>query len=166
LAGLLDALAGPTDDLLLGHLQLELAMDGAGGEEDMDAAARGVAERLAGARDVSPVATGQAADHRPLHLAGNRLHRFEVARRSNGEAGLDDVHPQVGQRPGYLELLAEVHARAGGLLAVAERRVEDDQLVAGHESNSIKSTKSEGPGTTQVRGRVQRRCKMPAENAA
>ena len=42
-----------------------------------------------------------------------------------GKAGLDDVDAQVDQGLGDFQLLGEVHARAGRLLAVAERGVED-----------------------------------------
>ncbi len=54
-------------------------------------------------------------------------------RRSDGEAGFDDVDAEIDQGLGDLELFAEVHAAAGGLLAVAERGVEDDD-ASGHGS--------------------------------
>ena len=46
-----------------------------------------------------------------------------------GKPGLDDVDPERGERPGHLELLGHVHARARRLLAVAQRRVEDPDPV-------------------------------------
>ena len=61
----------------------------------------------------------------PRILCGDRADRLEVAGRGDREAGLDDVDAEVGQRPGDLQLLGQVHARAGRLLAVAQRRVED-----------------------------------------
>ena len=46
-----------------------------------------------------------------------------------GKPGLDDVDAERGQRPGHLELLGHVHARARRLLAVAQGRVEDPDPV-------------------------------------
>ena len=45
-----DAVDGPADDFVLGHHELELAMDGAGGQEDVDAAAFSIADGF-GRRD-------------------------------------------------------------------------------------------------------------------
>src|SRR6185437_10453340 len=58
-----------------------------------------------------------------------RLDALEVARRGDGEAGLDHVDAELGQRLGHADLLAEVHREAGRLLAVAQRGVEDDDAV-------------------------------------
>ena len=55
----------------------------------------------------------------PSHLAGDGLHRLEVARRGDGEAGLDDVHAEVLERVGHLQLLGQVHA---GARATVRRR--------------------------------------------
>ena len=132
--GALDALDGPADDLFLGHLELEFAVDGAGGEEDVDARLRRHrCSASPGAVDVGVVAAGQAADDRPCDLAGDRLHRLEVAGRGDREARLDDVDAKVRQRVGDLQLLGEVHAGAGRLLAVAQGRVEDHYAVVGHK---------------------------------
>ena len=65
----------------------------------------------------------------PSTCAADRLDRLEVARRRGGEARLDHVDAEVAQRPRDLELLPEVHRRAGRLLAVAQRGVEDDDAV-------------------------------------
>jgi hypothetical protein len=113
-------------------VQLELAVDGAGGQEDVDARAGGVAQRLPGAVDVGGVAPGQPADDRAAHLPRDRLHRLEVPRRGDRETCLDDVHAELLQGEGDLELLGEVHACPGGLFAVAQGRVEDDQAVLWH----------------------------------
>src|SRR5262249_42244106 len=122
--GALDALDGPADDFLLSHVQLEFAMDGAGGQEDMDAGPEGAAQGLAGPVDIFWVAAGQAADDRPVNLVGDGLHRLEIARRGDGEAGFDDVHAEILQRVGYLQLLSQIHAAARTLFAVPQGRVE------------------------------------------
>src|SRR5581483_8655978 len=86
-------------DLGLVHLQFELPMDRAGGEEHVNPPAGGVAEGLAGAVDVFVPAAGQAADDGAVaELAGDGLDGLEVAGRGDGEAGLDDVDAQLDQR--------------------------------------------------------------------
>jgi len=125
LAGLGHALASPANDLLLRHLQLVLAMDGAGGEKDVDARPCRRLNRLPGPVDVFGVAAREACDDRSLDLSGDGADSLEVTRRGNREAGLDDVHVQVRKGLGQLELLGDVHAGTGGLLPVAQRGVED-----------------------------------------
>ena len=119
LARHLHALDGALDDLLLRELQLEVAVDGRGGEEDVAAAAGRVLQRLPGGVDVALVAAREARDDRPLDLLADRADGLEVARRGGGEAGLDDVHAEVAQGARHLELLLEVHGGAG---ATARRR--------------------------------------------
>ena len=105
-----------------------LAVDGAGGEEDVDPRPLGMAHRLPRPIDVVVAAAGQAADDRASDVAGDLADGLEIARRGDGKAGLDHVHAQLDQRLGDLHFLGQVHAGAGRLLAVAERRVEDDDV--------------------------------------
>jgi len=49
--------------------------------------------------------------------------------RGDREAGLDDVHAEPRELLGDLELLGGVQRDAGRLLAVAQRRVEDQYSV-------------------------------------
>ncbi len=88
-----------------------------------------VLDRPPGGVDVGLVGAGQAADHRALDVAGDRLDRLEVAGRGDREAGLDHVDPQARQLLGDLDLLAGVQRDAGRLLAVAQCRVEDVDAV-------------------------------------
>ena len=67
----------------------------------------------------SPQMTG------PVDRAGDRLDRLEVAGRGDREAGLDHVHAKARELLRDLDLLLDVQRDAGGLLAVAQRRVED-----------------------------------------
>ena len=58
---------------------------------------RGRSESLTAFQAASMSATRrarQAADHRPLDLAGDRLHRLEVAGAGDREARLDHVHAE------------------------------------------------------------------------
>src|SRR5207244_2922596 len=103
---------GAAQDLFLGHLELVLAMDGAGGEEDVDARLRRVLEGGGGAVDVGGVAAGEAADDGTVELAGDGLDGLEVARRGDGEDGLDDFDAELLEGVRDLEFLREVHAAA------------------------------------------------------
>ena len=66
-----------------------------------------------------------AGDDRAAHRLGDRLDGLEVAVTRDREAGLDDVDPEAGELLGDLELLADVERDARRLLAVSQRRVED-----------------------------------------
>ena len=79
--------------------------------------------------DVGHVGARQAGDHRTLDLARDRLHGLEVARRGDREAGLDHVDAEPRELLGDLELLLRVQRDARRLLAVAQRRVEDQYSV-------------------------------------
>ena len=67
-----------------------------------------------------------AGDDRPADLARDLPRRFRVGRRRDREAGLDDVDAERVERPRQRQLRRHVHREAGRLLAVAQRRVEDD----------------------------------------
>ena len=58
-------------------------------------------------------------------VVGDLAHRFEIAGRGDRKAGFDDVDAQIDQRLGDFQLFGQVHARAGRLLAVAQRGVEN-----------------------------------------
>jgi hypothetical protein len=70
---------GPLDDLLAGHLQLVLAVDGRGGQEHVDARLQRELEGLPGAVDVAVAAPGQATHGRPDDLGGDGADGVEVA---------------------------------------------------------------------------------------
>src|SRR5216683_150061 len=127
-------------------------MDGAGREEHMNAWPVRLAQRFPGTVDVVRVTACQAADDRSFDLAGNRLHRLEVAGRGDGEAGFDNVHAKVLERMSHFQLLGKVHAGPGGLLAVPQRGIEDDQaVVLGH---GRLPWNKKNPGTSKSQGRV------------
>ena len=128
----LDMLDGGLHDLLLGHLELVLHVNRTGGEEDMDARLGDPLECFRRSFNVVLATPRETADRRAItKLLGDRSHRFKVAGRGNWEPGLDDINPQFNEGLGHLELLGHGHAATGRLLAIAERRVEDDDVV-GH----------------------------------
>src|SRR5207244_2234983 len=67
-----------------------------------------------------------------VHLAGDGLHRLEVARRRDRKTRLDHVDAEILERVRDLQLLGQVHAGPRRLLAVPQRGVEDDQAVTTH----------------------------------
>ena len=87
----------------------------------VDRAQRRVDVFLAGARE---------ADHgRPGDGLGDSMHRLEIAGRRSREAGLDDIDAEALELARDRELLLDVHGAAGRLLAVAQRGVEDADVV-------------------------------------
>ena len=95
----------------------------------MDAGPLGILDRTPGGVDVGLVGAGEAADHRALDLARDRLHGLEVAGRGDREPGLDHVDAEARELLGDLHLLLGVERDPRRLLAVAERGVEDVDAV-------------------------------------
>ena len=65
------------------------------------------------------------------NFAANRAHAFQVSRRSDGEAALDDVHAERFQLPSHADLLRHRHGKSRGLLPVPQRRVKNAYDVHG-----------------------------------
>ena len=130
---LLDGANCAFDDLGLIHFEFEFAMDGAGGEEDVDAAFLSAGQSTFGFFDVFVTAAGECADCGAVAEAGGDLRDgFEVARGGDGETGFDDIDTEFDEGAGDFQFFPRVHAAAGRLFAVAEGGVEDHDLVAGH----------------------------------
>ena len=70
-------------------------------------------------------------DDRSLDGARDRLHGLEVTRRGDRKARLDHVDAQPRKLLRDLQLLLRVQRDAGRLLAVTQRRVEDQNSVVG-----------------------------------
>src|SRR5919202_5416968 len=110
-----------------------------GGEKGMDALAGRRLDRGPAPVDIAPVGASQAADHRPVRRAdvtSDSVHRLPVALRGRRETGLDDIHAQAGQLPGYPKLLLASHREARRLLAIPQRGIEDSYLF-GHRFVSL-----------------------------
>ena len=116
-------------DLVRLLLQLPLHVHRRGGQESMDAPPLGRPDRLRAAVDILRRCAREPADHGILGAFGNLVDGGEVAFRGDRETGLDNVHAHSVEQFGDLELLFMGHGRAGTLLAVAQRRVEDDDTV-------------------------------------
>ena len=103
----------PLDDFLASHFQFELAVNGARGEEHVDARRFRRFQRLPGAVDVRVVAAGQTAHRGAPQGCRDFSDRLEVSHRSDRKAGFQHVYAQLLQRLSHLHLFAEIHTRAG-----------------------------------------------------
>ena len=129
---LLRARDGPgrgVEHVLARHVELVLEMDFRGRDEDMNAGVAGLVDRPQRRIDVLFAGAREAEHDRLGHRLGDSMYRFEVAGRRGGEAGLDDIDVQPLELPRDRDLLLDVHRAARRLLAVAQRRVEDADVV-------------------------------------
>ena len=95
----------------------------------MDAAPLGRPDRLGATIDVLEGGAREPADHGVLGALGDLVDGGEIAVRGDREAGLDDVDAHLVEQGGDFELFLVRHGRAGALLAVAQRGVENDDAV-------------------------------------
>ena len=95
----------------------------------MDAPPLGRLDGLGAAVDVLERGAGKTADHRILGALGDFVDGGKVALRGDRKSGLDDVDTHFVEQLGDLELFLVRHGGAGGLLAVAQGGVENDDAV-------------------------------------
>ena len=123
-------LLGLFQHLVRRHAQLLFHVQRAGGNERVDARTVGTLERFRGPRDVPVIGTRQRADGRILDRIGNDLHCIEIAVGAGSKPGFDHVHLQTLELARNAQLLVLGHRGAGGLLAVAQGGVENDEFVS------------------------------------
>jgi hypothetical protein len=100
------------------------------GEDAMKYPARpGRLDRLTAAVHVVLVGSRKSAHRAVLDGAGDRVHRLPVAVGRGRKPRLDDIDLEPLELPGNPHLLIAGHRSAGTLLAVAQGRVENDQVV-------------------------------------
>ena len=122
--GVGDHLADAVDDLLARHLELVLHVDVARRKEDMDAGVvrflHGVPRRV----DIALGAARERGDRAVRHRGGDGLHAL-VVKIPPGQALLCRVDAQLFKLAGHFDLFRQIHAAAGGLLAVSQGRVKN-----------------------------------------
>jgi hypothetical protein len=91
----------------------------------VDPSALGFLESFPSSVDIPVVTAGQTANDRTSDAYGDLSDGFEIPRACDGKTGFHDVDAQVREGLSDLEFLGQVHARAGGLLAVSEGRIEE-----------------------------------------
>ena len=116
-------------DLVRLLLKLPLHMHGRGRKEGMDARPPCMFHGLCATIDVLRTRPGKSRDHGVLRTLRNLGDRFEIALRGNREPGFDDIDAHLVEKLGNFDLLFEGHGRAGALLAVAQRRVENTHSI-------------------------------------
>ena len=117
--------ADTLEHLLPRHPQLVLHVDIAGGEKHMDTGVVGLLHGVPRGVDVAFGAAGQRGHGAVRHGGGNGLHALVIHGRGDGKARLNDVHAQLFQLFGHLDLFRQIHAASGGLLAVPQGRVKN-----------------------------------------
>ena len=122
--------AGLALDVLARGLQLVVDVDVRRRDERVDARSLGVLDGVPGGVDIGHVRAGQTGDDRTFDRAREiACDGLEVARRGDREAGLDHVDAEPRELRRDLELLLRVQRDARRLLAVAQRRVEDQYSI-------------------------------------
>ena len=92
----------------------------------MNARAEGRAHRFGATVDILRGRAGKTRDARALHAFGDREDRLEIAFRGHRETSLDNIDAHRVEEARHLQFLLEGHRGAGGLFAVAQGRVEND----------------------------------------
>ncbi len=127
-----DHLGDLVERLGAGDLELGGEVKVGGGEEGVDAGAGGGLDGARGGLDVLALGAGEGGDDgaacRP-DFAGDVADGFGVALGGDGEAGLQDVDAESGDLVGHAQLFGAVHDASGGLLAVAQGGVEEEDAV-------------------------------------
>ena len=85
-----------------------------------------------GSFDVLTLTAGKRGDAGTANLAGDLADRVGVSLAGDRETGFDDVDAKGGKLMSHSKLFFIVHGAAGGLLAVAEGGIEEDDLIRGH----------------------------------
>src|SRR5207237_5779953 len=124
------------------HPELLLAVDRRGGDERVDPWTAGGLDSGPGPLDVLGPSPAQRSDGRALHGLCDGPDTFIVTGAGGRKAGLDDVDTEPRQLLGDLDLFVDGERDPRCLLAVAQRRVEDDDAVVtcgwmGHCSCSL-----------------------------
>ena len=131
--GVRDHVADLAQYLLAGHAQLALHVQVRGRDEGVDPRLCGIADPLPGLVDVLAPAAGEPRDDRSVaasDLPRDPPYALQVVRARGREAGLHDVDAEHGELARHLEFLGARHRCARRLLAVAQRGVEDPDVVA------------------------------------
>ena len=128
-AGMTHRFHGGGQDFFAAHLELVLQVDVGGGDKGVDPGMGGMLDRSPGPVDIRLRSAGQARDLRLFQGLGDGGHGFEVPIRCGWKSRLDDVDAQFFKLLGQTQFFSRVHTGARRLLAVAQRRVEDNHAV-------------------------------------
>ncbi len=128
-AGVLDGADPHLQHVLEALLQLAFDMDGGGGDKGVDAKRLGDFERLTGGIDVFLQSPGEGTDPAILDVAGDGLHRLEIAGGGDRESHFHDIDTEPLQGLGYLQLLLDRQTGGQSLLTITQGGVEYDDPI-------------------------------------
>ena len=128
--GMSDGGPGLFQSLISRLFQLILQVNVRRGHEGMNARVGRLLDGLPGAVDIVRICPGKTRNLATPDLPGDLLDGKEIPLRGNGKSGLDDIHTQFFQLSCDAEFFLQVHAAPRRLLAVSERRVEDQDSFA------------------------------------
>ena len=89
----------------------------------------------------------------PSHLPGDRLHGLEIARRGDGEAGLDHVDAEVLERLGDLQLFGRGSCSHPGDCSPSRSVV--SKMIRRSSDMLVLRSNEKSPGTFRSQGRCQ-----------
>ena len=127
--GVGNSIAGLLDDLLGRHAELVLHVEVARRDEDMEAGTLSVLEGLPRRVDVALLRAIERRDRAAAYVLGHEANALNLAGRGHCEAGLNDVDAEPFELARDLQLLLRVQANARRLLAIAQRGVEDLDVI-------------------------------------
>ena len=133
LSRLADGRAGELQHVLAGRLELFPDVEVGRRDEDVKTGPRRGPDGLAGELDVALAAAGQRRHRRAFELGGDLAHASVVAFRRRREAGFHDVDAERIELPGESKLFLGGETVPGGLLAVAQGGVEDEDVSGRHK---------------------------------
>ena len=81
--------------------------------------------RFAGTVDIFDHASRQATNYRSTHRRRDGLDRFKIALGTNREPRFDDIDAHRFEMPGDFDFFQERERRAGRLLTITQRRIEN-----------------------------------------
>ena len=93
--GVGNTLASGSQCFLAGDFELEGEMNVTGGEESVDARARGSLERLGSDFNVVADTASKGGNAGSANFTGDAMHGFEVTTGGDGKARLDNVHAET-----------------------------------------------------------------------
>src|SRR5882762_349762 len=93
--------------------------------------------------DVIATRAGQRSHGAVADFARHGADAFQISARSDGEAGLNNVHAKRFQLPGHADFFRNAHGESGGLFPVPQRGIEDAYDVDGLQHSPTLSISSQ-----------------------
>ena len=129
-SGAFDAFNGATDNFLLRHAQFEFTVNRASRQKDVNSGIFRFLQGFPGAINVFIDATRKSANRGAAHDFRDFANRVEIPGRRDRKPCFDHVDAELDESLSDLYLFVQIHACAGRLLSVAQRRVKNNYLTS------------------------------------